>query len=194
MSRSTKIILAVFTSVVVLILLCAGTFVISLGGLAWNGMARAMEYDAADVSREAETIADFELPDGYAPNYALTGAGFRMVDYDLGDGHSHLMLVQAPEWAGLNQAKFEQQVRRNLGDKLKWGEDTKSKIVDRRSLRVAGEPVEFAIREGVNSTGGDYRAMTGVWDSPKGQVLIYVEEPLAHWNQAEIDAFIASIR
>lgn len=194
MSRNTKIILAVFTGIVVLILLCAGTFVLSLGGLAWNGMARAMEYDAVDVSREAAAIGDFELPEGYTPNYAFNAAGFRVVDYDLRDGHSHLMLVQAPEWAKLNQAEFEQQVRRNLGDKLKWGEDTKSKIVERRSLRVAGEPVEFAISAGVNASGGDYRAMTGVWDSPKGQVLIYVEEPQAHWNQAEIDAFIASIR
>lgn len=199
MSRNTKIILAVFTGIVALVLLCAGTLVVSLGGLAWNGMARAMEFDAAEVNREAQAIADFELPEGYAPDYAFDTAGFRVVDYGLGDGdagngHSHLMLVQAPDWARLNQVEFEQQVRRNLGDKLKWGEDTKSKIVDRRSLRVAGEPVEFVISAGVNSSGGDYRAMTGVWESPRGQVLIYVEEPLAHWNQAEIDAFIASIR
>ena len=194
MSRSTKIILAVFAGVVVLTFLCAGTFVVSLGGLAWNGMAQAMEFDSTQVSRAAQAIADFELPEGYTPNYAFEAAGFRAVAYDLGDGHSHLMLVQAPDWARLNQAEFEQQVRRNLGNKLKWGDDTKSQIVDRRSLRVAGEAVEFAISEGANSSGGDYRAMTGVWDSPKGQVLIYVEEPLAHWNQAEIDAFIASIR
>ena len=61
MSRNTKIILAVFAGIVVLIFLCASTFVVALGGLAWNGMAQALEYDAADVSREAGAIAPRSL-------------------------------------------------------------------------------------------------------------------------------------
>jgi hypothetical protein len=194
MSRSTKIIVAVFTGIVVLILLCAGTFMLSQGGLAWNGMARAMSFDAADVSREAQAIADFELPEGYTPSYSFRAGGFKLAGYDPGDKHSHLMLVLAPEWVKLNAADFENYLRRNFGDMLGWGEKGKNVIVDRRTLRVAGQPVEFAISEGVNSDGSSYRSMVGAWDSPRGIVLIYVEEPVTRWNQAVIDAFIASIR
>jgi hypothetical protein len=193
MSRSTKIILAVFAGIVVLILLCAGTFVISLGGLAWNGMARAMEYDAADVSREAGAIAEFALPEGYMPSYSFRAGGFKLVGYDPGDHHSHLMLVQAPEWVKLNAADFESYLRRNFGDMLGWGEKENNVIVDRRTLRVDGRAVEFAIGEGASSDGSSYRSMVGVWDSPRGAILIYVEEPVTRWNQAVIDAFIASI-
>lgn len=194
MSRNTKIILAVFAGIVVLIFLCAGTFVVSLGGLAWNGMAQALEYDAADVSREAGTIAEFALPEGYTPSYSFRAGGFTLVGYDPGDKHSHLMLVQAPEWVKFNAADFENYLRRNFGDMLGWGEKGNNAIVDRRTLRVDGRAVEFAIGEGVSSDGSNYRSMAGVWDSPRGAILIYVEEPVTRWNQAVIDAFIASIR
>ena len=128
------------------------------------------------------------------PDYSFSAGGFKLVGYDPGDNHSHLLLVQAPDWLKLNQADFEKQLRRDFGDMLGWGEKKESTIVDRRTLRVAGEPVEFAISEGVNSDGGDYRAMAGVWDGRNGPVLIYIEEPVTRWNQAAIDAFVASIR
>lgn len=194
MSRNTKIILAVFSGAVVLIFLCAATFVVSLGGLAWNGMAQALEFGAADVSREAGAIAEFALPEGYTATYSFRAGGFNLVGYDPGDQHSHLMLVQAPEWVKLDAADFEGYIRRNFGDMLSWGEKGKNEIVDHRTLRVDGQPVEFAIDEGVSSDGGSYRSMVGVWDSPRGAILIYVEEPVTRWNQAVIDAFIASIR
>jgi hypothetical protein len=194
MSRSSKIVLGIFAGAVVLVFLCAGTFFFSLGGLAWNGMAQTMEFDRAAVSSQAAAIAEFHLPEGYGPNYSFSAGGFHLVGYDPGDNHSHLMLVQAPEWLKLDQAEYEKQLRRDFGDMLGWGEKEESTIVDHRTLRVAGQPVEFAISEGVNSDGGQYRSMAGVWDSPNGQVLIYIEEPVTRWNQAAIDAFVASIR
>ncbi len=193
MSRSTKIILGVFTGAFVLILLCAGMLVFAVGGIAWNGMAGTMEFDGAKVSSQAAAIADFELPEGYAPSYSFRAGGFNLVGYDPRDGHSHLMLVQAPDWVKLDTAGFESYLRRNFGDMLGWGKKENSAIVERRTLRVDGEAVEFAIGEGVSSDGSNYRSMAGVWDSPRGAILIYVEEPFSRWNQAVIDAFVASI-
>ena len=143
MSRSTKIILAVFLGTVVLIFLCAGTFMFSLGGLAWNGMARALEYDAVDVSREAGAIAEFALPEGYTPSYSFHAGGFKLVGYDPGDKHSHLLLVQAPAWVKLDAADFEDYLRRNFGDMLGWGEKAHNSVVDHRTLRVDGHAVDF---------------------------------------------------
>jgi hypothetical protein len=194
MSHSTKIILAVFMGFVALILLCGGMLIVSLGGLAWNGMVQAFEFDGSKVSSQAAAIADFELPEGYAPSYSFGAGGFKLVGYDPGDHHSHIMLVQAPEWVKLNATDFENYLRRNFGDMLGWGKKENSAIVDRRTLRVDGQAVEFAIGEGASSDGSNYRSMVGVWDGPRGAILIYVEEPVARWNQAVIDAFIASIR
>jgi hypothetical protein len=193
-SRTTKIVLGVFAGIAVLIFLCAATFFFSIGGLTYQGMARTMEFDGAQVTSKAAAIADFQLPEGYAPDYSFSAGGFNLVGYDPGDNHSHLILVQAPDWLKLDQADFEKQLRRNFGDMLGWGEKKETTIVDRRTLRVAGEPVEFAISEGVNSDGSEYRSMAGLWEGRNGPVLIYIEEPLSRWNQAEIDAFIASIQ
>ena len=60
-------------------------------------------------------------------------------------------------------------------------------------MRIDGEPVTFAVNEGVNSAGTTYRSMTGVWGTAAGQVLLSVAAPLDRWNQAEIDAFLVSI-
>jgi hypothetical protein len=164
-----------------------------LSGLAWDGVQQAVTFDSQAIAGSAAEIARFELPHGYSPDYAFTIGGFQMVGFDPGDNHSHLMLVKAPAWFNLDQQQFEQQLRRDYGDKLKWSERDEAKVVDHRTLRVEGQPVEFAIGEGVNSDGAAYRTMAGVWDSPDGQVFIYIEEPLSRWNQAEIDAFVASI-
>jgi hypothetical protein len=193
MSRNTKIILAVFGGVVFFLLLCAGTVVVSLSGSAWQSASQAMTFNAQDIRGSAAEIAQFELPHDYSPDYAFAIGGFRVVSFDPGDNHSHLMLVQSPTWLHLDQAQFEQQLRREHGDRLKWSERDEAKVVDHRTLRVQGQPVEFTIGEGVNSEGESYRTMAGVWDGPEGQVLIYIEEPLSRWNQAEIDAFVASI-
>ena len=193
MSRSTKIILGAFTGAFVLILLCAGMLVFAVDGFAGSGLARTLEFDGAKVSSQAAAIADFELPEGYAPSYSFRAGGFKLVGYDPGDHQSHLMLVQAPEWVKLNAADFESYLRRNFGDMLGWGKKENNEIVDRRTLRVDGRAVEFAIGEGASSDGSSYRSMVGVWDSPRGAILIYVEEPVTRWNQAVIDAFIASI-
>jgi hypothetical protein len=194
MSRNTKIILTIFGGAVLFLLLCALSVVVSLSGSAWEGVSRAMTFDAQDIAGSAAEIAQFELPYGYGPDYALAIGGFHMVSFDPGDNHSHLMLVQSPAWLNLDPTQFEQQLRRDYGDRLKWSERSEAKVVDHRTLRIEGQPVEFAISEGVNSEGADYRTMAGIWDGPNGQVFIYIEEPLSRWNQAEIDAFVASIQ
>jgi hypothetical protein len=193
MSRSTKIVLGVFLGVVAIVFLCAVTAVFSVGGLAAGSIAQALEFDRDAVTAQAAAIADFTLPEGFAPAYAFSAGGFRLVSYDPGDGHSHLMFVQAPAWVEFEPGEFEKQLRRDFGDRLQWADDGESTMVDRRTLRVGGQPVEFTISEGVNSAGGDFRTMAGVWNRTGGQVLIYIEEPVERWNQAEIDAFVASI-
>jgi hypothetical protein len=193
MSRNTKILLGVILGTAVLLFICAGTAVLSAGGYAFHRVTRAMDFDAATVRSEAAAIADFELPEGYAPNYAFDMGGFKLVAYDPSDGHSHLMLVQGPQWLNLDPSAFEAQIRRDLAGRAGWDERTESTIVDHRTLRVDGQAVEFVIGEGVNGDGGEYRTMAGVWNNAQGQVLIYIEEPLTRWNQAEIDAFVASI-
>lgn len=193
MANTTKRLLAIAAGALLVLALCMGVAIWSIGGLALTGLAQAVEFDADQVMMEASKIAAFQLPAGYAPDYSFSGAGFTLVAYDPGDNHSHLMFVQAPTWLHLDQAQFEKQLRRNFGDKMEWGQNDEVAIVDHRTLRVGGKPVEFTIGEGVNGDGDRYRSMAGVWDNPNGQVLIYIEEPLARWNQAEIDAFVATI-
>ena len=193
MSRNTKIIIAIGVGTLAALFLCAGLVFFMVGGLAWNGLSRAVDFDADQVTAEAAGIAHFQLPAGYRPNYTFHAAGFTLVAFDPGDNHSHLMLVQAPAWVELDPQQFEAQLRRDFGARIQWGENERTTVVDQRTLRVDGEPVEFAVSEGINGDGGEYRSMAGVWNSPNGQVLIYIEEPVARWNQAEIDAFITTI-
>ncbi len=193
MSHNTKILLGILAGTAIALFLCAGLLFFSASSFAWNQVTQSGSFDAAQVDQQAAAIAQFQPPAGYAPDYEFNAAGFRMVSYTPGDEHSHLMLIQAPSWLKLNQSEFEKQLRRSFGDKLEGLASEESALVDHRRLRVAGQPVEFTISEGINSIGDKYRSMAGVWDGASGQVLIYIEEPLSRWNQAKIDAFIATI-
>ncbi len=50
------------------------------------------------------------------------------------------------------------------------------------------------VQEGTNSHGDAYRSLMDVFKGKGGPTLLSIEDPTSRWNQAEVDAFIASIR
>lgn len=192
MSRNSKIIIAVIAG---LFLLCACGAVATFGLLGATGVAigRAVEPSPVKVSVAAGRIADFDLPSGYRPDVAIDVAGYTFVSYAPGDGHSHIMLIQAPPSVSIDQTALDhyaQQagVRRNYEQHVQVG------VVGQTQATIRGQAVTLTIGEGTNSDGQAYRTMTGIFQGKGGPALISVESPISSWDQATVDAFIASIR
>ena len=71
---------------------------------------------------------------------------------------------------------------------------TRTQVVGQQQVTVRGQTVTLVLSEGTNSSGQPYRTLTGVFQGKGGPALLSVEAPLSQWNQAEVDAFLASIR
>ncbi len=192
MSRNAKIILGIAAAG---LLLCACGAIATFGALGSFGYAllRANEPGPAQVGSVASRIADFQVPAGYQPEAVAELAGILLVSYAPGDGHSHIMFVQAPASLPVDQATLEQYAQ-EAAPKRGYDRNTRSKIVGQKQATIRGQAVTLVIGEGTNSEGQAYRTLTGVFQGKGGPALVSVEQPVSRWNQSTVDEFIASIR
>jgi hypothetical protein len=192
MSRNAKIIIGVVGALVLVCVLGAiATFAI-VGSLGF-AVARTVETNPAQVSVAANHIADFDLPSGYQPEASIDFGGYVFVSYAPRDGHSHIMFVQAPASANLDQAALEQYVQQ-AAQTRGYNRQTRTQVVGQRQATICGQAVTLVVQEGTNSDGAANRSLSGVFRGKGGPTLVSVESPISRWNQEEVDAFLASIR
>jgi hypothetical protein len=105
------------------------------------------------------------------------------------------MLVQIPSWVRVDRADIERQAREAArGRTQTWDNDYRFEIVGEQPATLRGKEVTITIGEGTNHEGDLYREIIAPFDGNAGQALLIIVEPVASWDQAKIDAFIASIR
>jgi hypothetical protein len=150
--------------------------------------------DANKVATVAGTIADFTAPQGYAPEYAAQLAGYTLVAYNPGDGHSHLMLLQAPPEVSVDQDSLIRQLHEMEPQPRTHNRPPEMTVVGESQLTVRGQSVTFVIAEGVNSDNHTYRQMLGLFQGKGGLTLLAISEPVTRWDQTAVEAFISSIR
>lgn len=192
MSRNAKILTAVAA---VLLLMCVCGAVATIGALSYFGtaVARAVELNPAQIQNDASRIADFELPPGYRSEVAASIGGFLFVSYSPGDGHSHIMFFQAPADANLNQATLEQYAQQ-AAETNGYNRNTRTQIVGQQKATIRGQSVTLVVQEGTNSSGEAYRSLTGTFPGKGGTALLTIESPISRWDQAQVEAFLTSIR
>ncbi len=191
MSRNAKIITGIAAA---LLFVCVCGAVAALGVLGSFGAAigRAVESDPAQVQTAASRIADFEVPPGYKSEASIDLGGYLFVSYSPGDGHSHIMFVQAPAAANLDQAALEQYAQQAASSRG-YNRHTRSQVIGQQKATIRGQSVTLVVQEGTNSDGEPYRSLTGIFRGKGGPALLSVEAPISGWNQAEVEAFLASI-
>ena len=141
------------------------------------------------VAKAAAQIAAFELPPGYEPEFGLHALGYTVVAYNPGDDRSHLYLIQSEEAAG--GAALE----RVLQELVPGSQDAKTRMTvrEQRPFTLRDQPVTLIISTGTNGAGEAIQQLTTLFQGKNGPVLLVLSEPVARWNQATIDTFLASI-
>ncbi len=192
MSRNTKIVIGV---VVGLAFVCACGAVATLGALGWLGTAaaRQVQTNPVQISAVTSTIADIQLPAGYHSEVAIDFGNYRFVAYSSSDGRGQIMFVQAPALANVDQAALERYLEQAASSRG-YDRHTRSQVVGQIKATIREQPVTLVVQEGTNSHGDAYRSLMGVFQGKGGPTLLSIEDPTSRWNQAEVDAFIASIR
>jgi len=193
MSRGCRIFLIIVVVLVVLAL-CACVLLFSLAGSFGWLVSRGVSTAPLDVESVAAQIAEFSLPAGYRPEASALVLGVAWAYYLSGDRNGHIMFLQLPASVNLDQARLERELWRaaRSGDGADWAGLRK---VGERQATIRGQPVTLTISEGTSGDNGDpFRALAGIFQGKGGRALLVISEPIAGWNDARIDTFLASLR
>jgi hypothetical protein len=190
MNNTTKILIGV-AAVLVVICLCGAVGALLFLRTASRAVDQTINTDPAKLSEVSATIADYTLPEGFQDGTALRLAGFSMVSYTGDDDQSHIYFFQLPAGVEVDQAEMERQFQSAAGRNYGSGN---SKVVDQIPATIRGQDTTLVVTEGSNSDGQTYRQVLGMFPGKGGQAMVAFERPTSSWDQAEVDAFIASIR
>jgi hypothetical protein len=150
----------------------------------------ALSSDSEKVTNVASEIADFDVPVGYAAEFTASLAGYTMVAYNPGDGHSHLYLVQSE-----NEADSEE-LEKMLTEMAPGSSDrnTRMTVAENRPATIREKDATLVISDGINHDGDAYRQVTVSFQGKGGPALLVLSEPTDRWDQSTVDALIASIK
>jgi hypothetical protein len=197
MSRTTKIILGIVIALVVLCGCIAGGIAI-VGAIAARQVTQFakqnISVDATQVNQAAEAIASFSLPSGYKPAFSMNLLGFTMISYAGPDSNSLIMLMQYPATANLSPEELIAQMNRAMTQQQYSAGNTQMKIVEQKPVNIRGQEATLTISEGVSSNNVKLRQAYTTFQGKSGPVILMVVSDASTWDQAAIDAFLASIQ
>ncbi len=157
-----------------------------------QALGAAMETDAEKVAEISGSIADYDVPARFGNGYASRMAGFTLVGYTGNDGHSHVYFVQLPAGVTVDQSEIERQLDQAAGRPRNNRQS--AQVVDQIPATINGQETTLVVTDGINSDGEPFREGSAMFQGRGGQTLVVYEAPVSTWNQAEVDAFLASIR
>ncbi len=147
-----------------------------------------------EAGAKAGEIADFTPPEGFTADFSMDVGGMLMIGYSRADSNSHLFLIQAPESSGVTTEQLEQSLRDAVASNQE-GSAVETTTTEEIPVTIRGEDVTATVGTG---TSGDnnrtVRVMTVPFTGNNGPALLLYQTDEAEWDQAEVDAFLASFR
>ena len=150
----------------------------------------ALNANSEQISKTTSQIADFDLPAGYTSEFTAHLAGYSVVSYNPGDGHSHLYLIQSEKEAD------SEKLTQMLTSMVPGSSDRNSRltVIENRTATIRGQAATIVTSDGVNHDGESYRQVTVAFQGKGGPALLVFSEPSERWNQGTVDALLASIQ
>jgi len=115
--------------------------------------------------------------------------GYTIAAYKSDDGNGHLVFMQAPPGVIPDEQAVAGYVA-NERTTTTWSNEMLV-LTDERSVRDHLAPLTISDR--TNGEGQRYRSLNLVFQGREGTVLLVINQPVAQWDEAVVEAFIASI-
>ena len=143
-----------------------------------------------DTDKAAASIVDFDLPNGFTPDFTASLMGYTMVSYTPGDDSSHLYLIQS------EKATNDRELEEGLTKMVPNAYDSYSRmtVIDNPVVNVRGQEVTAVISDGVNSENETYRQVMVGFQGKGGPALLVYSVPLDNWDQEFVMQLLASIQ
>lgn len=154
-----------------------------------------MVTDPTDVAAVGAKIADYEVPAGYSSEFGTSFFGFDLVALTSGeeDAANLIFLMQFPAWVNMDEAQMEEQLRQSI-DRQTERRNVQLQVVGQSIVTIRDQEVTLTTSEGTDEAGRTFRQVIGVFQGKGGPTMLMIMGRAENWNQAAIDAFIASIR
>lgn len=143
--------------------------------------------DAERVHRLAQQIAGFDLPAGFQADYGVEMLGYVITAYRSGD--AHLTLVQAPPGIIPEEQAIRGYVT-NEDSAATWRDE---RLVYTTERVIRDQTAQITLTDRTNGSGQSYRSLNMVFRGRQGTALLVINQPIAQWDEAAVEAFIASI-
>jgi hypothetical protein len=115
--------------------------------------------------------------------------GYTIASFRADNGPSHLYLIQSDNDAdGEKLSEMLSQLAPGAYDP-----QTRMTIIETRPVTIRGQEETLAFSEGVTSEGETYRQVAVTFQGQGGPALLVISAPAESWDQASVDAFLASI-
>ena len=199
MSRNSKIILGSLGGTTLLCIVLAIIFFLVAEWQNRRNLANMHIEDPATIAQVANTMADYNLPPKY--NEALvsrlltTNVLYIFVAEDTPDNLSYprITLVQFPP-EKYPSALAAREKLRQAGPEIET-EDGTLEVTDAVTTLIRGQQVGLTYYKWLDDNAEEHRAIVSdVFKGKKGFLQLKIEGSARGWNEAEIDAFIQSIR
>ncbi len=195
MNKNSKIVLGILGGLL-LFCICAAVAAVWLfqpvNALLVQTQALGSNAQPANVEQVAGGIANFQVHPGYTGKYAMSVGHFELAIYAASDYKGHLILMQLPPGTTADQAEMERHLREQTHD-LNYAQYTRVRTISSNQTTIRGQSGTVTTSEGTNSQGETYRLAYAIFQGKDGLAYLLIAAPLSHWNQTEVDAFIASL-
>jgi hypothetical protein len=143
----------------------------------------------AEVTSTAASIADFDLPAGYRPEFTVSLEGYTLAAFKPGDDHSHLYLIQSKNPAD------SQKLSQGLNELVPGKSDPQSRmtVLETTTVSVRGKEAALVISEGINGDGVLYRQAMLAFEGKAGPAMLAFSEPVSIWNPDRVETLVSSI-
>lgn len=194
MDKTTKTIIGIAAGIIVLCVCAAvGGFYLLKPRLAQIAEDLVIE-DPAEVQAMAEEMAAYTLPPGYEENMGMNMFGVgQMAFFTASDNRPMISFFEInPTFAGSEEemrAQMRQSFERQMNSRTSELTQT-----EERSITIAGEETTLSVYEGTDESGRAVRQWLTLFQGNNGPVLVMIMGSVDGWNEAELTAFLESIR
>lgn len=190
MSRGAKLALAAGA---VVLCLCSVACVLAYV-IGRRAVSQSVAMQPEQAARLGHEIVDYTLPPAYREVWAMKVFDTRWVVIGSDEQNAlTIMLMQFPRDSAASQEDMQRQMERLL--EQRGQRDTSGlQVVKQQPVTIKGRPVLLTVSESQPETGPALRQVSGVFPGKDGLVMLMAMGEVATWDQAALDAFLASIR
>ncbi len=198
MNKTTKTILIIVGSLLVVCACCVGVF--SITGL-WSTIQFAnwagsnMSEDPGKVAEMAAEIADFQIPEGFEKRYGMKLGEFSLVQYMTDNERTVIFVTQFPAGTSINVDEMMRQIEQNSRRENRAWYGMTTALVEQKPVTIRGQETTLNISEGMNNEGVLYRMANAEFQgNGKGPAVVMIVGPADEWDAKTFENLIASIQ